>query len=48
MDIQLSQEFTNLQKALNTAKTITNSIPKDQLIITTDASRQAIGAAMSI
>ena len=35
-----------MQKALNTAKTITLPIPKDQLIITTDASRQAIGATM--
>ena len=37
-----------MQKALNTVKTITLSITKDQLIITTDASRQAIGATMFI
>ena len=37
-----------MQKALHTAKTITLTIPKDQLIITTDASRQAIYTTMFI
>ena len=45
---QLSQEFINSQKVLDTASTIALLIPKDQLIITTNASRQAIGATMFI
>lgn len=45
---QLSQEFINSQKALDTAKTITLPIPEDKLIITTDTSRQAVAAIMSI
>ena len=45
---QLSQEFINSQKALDTAKTITLPIAKDQLIITADASCQAISATMFI
>ena len=45
---QLSQEFINSQKALDTAETITLPIAKDQLIITADASCQAISATMFI
>ena len=42
------KEIINLQKALDTAKTITLPVPKDQLIINIDTFCQAIGATMFI
>ena len=45
---KLLKHFTNSQNALDTAKIITLPTPKDQLIITTDASHQAIGATMFV